>query len=310
MRTIEAAANFRPGIETEMINLVMSGILTSLIFSSAVAAAPAADGRQVAARVSAVDLCAALAVVKAGDRLPVSIQGVYWVGPEYQLLYDLETPTCQPGYQPVTWVDFDPTYREPTELTQLIQKNSRARVTFRGMLWGPGRSLPDDPTLPLGKAYMQRTSTLERYGHGSRFRTKIVVSEVVSLDELPESAPGPPRSFEVPRSPFPKVIRGEVPTHYPKRADILDIEGDVVVEINLKAGSVVSAHVISAADRLLIEDTLASIKTWVFERDAEATFTTTFSYRFEDDLPATTASVRVRTELPVKVEIIAPRNNW
>jgi hypothetical protein len=89
----------------------------------------------------------------------------------------------------------------------------------------------------------------------------------------------------------------------------LYVSGDVVVEVDLKMGNVVTTKVISAADRLLIEDTLASIKTWEFDPDAEATFTATFSYRFED-LPSTTPAIRVHTELPVRVEIIAPRNKW
>jgi TonB family protein len=256
-----------------------------------------------------VDLCAALAAVGPGDRLPVIVHGVFWVGPEHQALYDLANPECDFDTQPLTWVEFDRSYKEPPGLAKLIKKDQRARVTFIGELWGPARHPPDDLSLPPAISYRNRAGSPGRYGHHFKFRTQLVVFEASNIQALPEGAPWPPRSFALPRSPFPVVSRAEIPTAYPERAAYLGISGDVVVEVELKIGNVVSTKVVSG-DRLLVQETLDVIGTWKFDPSAQATFTTTFSYRFEDNLPSTTASVRVHTELPVKVEIVAPRSNW
>lgn len=256
-----------------------------------------------------VDLCDALAAVGPGDRLPVVIDGVFWIGPEHQAFYDRTTPECDSDIQPLAWVEFDRSYKEPPELAKLIKKDHRARVTFTGELWGPARYPPDDLSLPPGISYRNRAGSPGRYGHHFKYRTKLVVFEASNVQSLPDGAPWPPRSFALPRSPFPTATRAEIPTVYPERAAYLGISGDVVVEVELKIGNVISTKVVSG-DRLLVQETLDVINTWKFDPSAQATFTTTFSYRFEDNLPSTTTSVRVYTELPVRVEVIAPRSNW
>jgi TonB family protein len=256
-----------------------------------------------------VDLCAALAAVGPGDRLPVVVEGVYWIGPEHQAFYDLATPDCGSDTQPLTWVEFDRSFEKPPELAKLIKKDQRARVTFTGELWGPARHPPDDLSLPPGISYRNRAGSPGRYGHHFKFRTQLVVFEASDIQALPEGAPWPPWSYAPPRSPFPVVSRAEIPTVYPERAAYLGISGDVVVEVELKIGNIISTKVVSG-DRLLVQETLDVISTWRFDPSAQATFTTTFSYRFVDNLPSTTASVRVHAELPVKVEVVAPRSKW
>jgi hypothetical protein len=109
-------------------------------------------------------------------------------------------------------------------------------------------------------------------------------------------------------SPFPVVKESALLSSYPRKALNAHVDGDVAVEVTVGKGKVIAAKVLSG-DRLLSEETVDNIKTWTFDPTAEATFITTFSYRFED-LPSITASIRVHTELPVRVEVIAPHRIW
>lgn len=188
----------------------------------------------------------------------------------------------------------------------LAEKHGQAIATFTGILWGEERPELDDLRMPASVAYANRVGGLRRYGPHQRMRTKLVVEKVEEIRAPQPFADPPPRRLSA-RSPLPVVERASMSNLYPRKARQAHVSGDVRVEVTVRGGKV--STTILSGDRLLADDAIANLATWVFAPDAEGTFTTTFSYRF-DDLPSTTASVRIRTELPHRVEIIAPLDAW
>jgi hypothetical protein len=271
------------------------------LLSAIAAMANSEEPKRFEPKSAAIDLCAALRAIQPGDRLRVVVEGVYQSGH----LSDLFDPYCGGSVQPVALVELAPGVTEPSEFVELLRKDHRVYAQFSGVLEGRSKPSPDDLTLPSGLAYVPRV-----HGQNSKFRTRLLVSEITNIWPADYAEKGTPRWHISARSPLPEVQLAQLPTSYPKLAYNTGVYGDVVVEIDLKVGNTISTKVISVADRLLVQDTLENIRTWRFDPAAEGTFTTTFSYRLENDLPSTTASVRVSTELPVRVEVIAPRSNW
>lgn len=249
-----------------------------------------------------VSLCDALEAVQIGDRLRISVSGAYRDG----LLYDPSEMTCARDVQPVTLVEWAPSLRISAELEDLAGKHGSAFATFTGVLWGEMRPAPDDLGLPVAMAYGHRIGGFRRYGPNQGMRTKLVVERVEGLRSPPDTT-AELSARKLDRSPLPMVQSATMSNLYPWKARSAHVSGDVLLEITVREGKA-STRVISG-DRLLAEDALANIVTWVFDPRFEGTFSTTFSYRFAD-MPSTTASVRVQTELPFRVEIIAPIDGW
>ena len=277
-------------------------ILASLFLQVSVSSAEDGAAASKEPKAAVVKLCSALEAIQPGDRLRVVVTGVY---NRHRRLWDPHDPNCRRNVQPVTLLQLAPGFNEPSQAVELLEKEGKVLGTFTGTLLGPPRPNPDVPSEHPNSAYVLRIGKFMDYSNS--FRTTLIVDDLAGIWSALES--GSPSWHEPANSPFPVVLRSALPVAYPWKAKVVYAQGDVVVQIEVKSGKVISTTVISAADRLLIEDTLANIKTWEFEPDVEATFTTTFTYRFED-LPSTTASVRVHAELPVRVEIIAPRSDW
>lgn len=250
---------------------------------------------------ASVDLCSALEAIQRGDRLRIHVSGIYSKNGGFT---PANGEACGRSVQPVTLAVFPPELARPKEMQEILERDGHVYLSVSGTLWGPPRAKPDELELPAVIAYSRRLGQPAGY---SGFRTKLVVEEVSNFWPVTPSQAANWRLTD--RSPFPAVIRAALPVSYPFKARFLGLYGDVIVEVQVKGGKVVATTVMSAADRLLIEDTLASIKTFEFEPNVESTFTTTFSYRYED-LPSTTASIRLHTELPIRVEVIAPRDDW
>lgn len=249
-------------------------------------------------------LCDALEAIQAGDQLRVSFLAVYHNG----VLYDPFEKVCSRDVQPFTIIDLPSGLELPKELESSSQEKDWKVAEFSGVLWGEVRPQPDDLSLPTAVSYANRIGGFRRYGPGMRYRTKLVAEQISDIRSAETMTNGAPILYVTDRSPFPVVKEAALLSSYPRRAVNAGVEGDVVVEVTLGKGNVIAAKVLSG-DRLLIEETVENIRTWTFDPSAEAIFITTFSYRFQD-LPSTTASVRVFTELPVRVEVIAPRSDW
>lgn len=252
-------------------------------------------------KLAVVELCSALEAIQRGDRLKVHVSGIFRTN---GALTSSNGEACDRSVQPVTLVEFPTGLEKPAEMKELLARDGQVYADFSGTLWGPPRAKPDELELPTVIAYSRRLGQPAGY---SGFRTKLVVEEVSNFWPVTSNQAANWRLTD--RSPFPAVIRAALPVAYPLKARFLGLYGDVVVAVQVNGGKVVATTVMSAADRLLIEDTLASIKTFEFEPNVEAIFTTTFSYRYED-LPSTTTSIRLHTELPIRVEVIAPRDDW
>jgi TonB family protein len=255
--------------------------------------------------VQTVRLCSALESVTAGERRPITVSGVFIVGPEHQMLYDANEPSCKADVQSATWIEFAPGVTN-NELDRLVQKSRRAYVTFTGELYGPGAIGPDDTKLPPVIAYANRIAG-RRYGHLSAFRTKLVVSAISDVRAVPESL-----SSEVtwhrPSAAMPIVERADVP-RYPDLARNAGIDGVVTIEVTVSGGEVTSADV-KSGDRMLSGEAVANVKTWRFATSTNATLITTYTYELEQRRSGTSELPRIDLELPARVHIVAAANGW
>jgi hypothetical protein len=249
-------------------------------------------------------LCDALEAIQPGDQLRVSLVAVYHNG----ALYDPFEKVCSRDVQPFTVLELPKGSNLPDELASASQGRDWMVATFTGVLWGELRPRPDDLNLHRDLSYANRVGGFRRYGPGMRYRTKLVAEQISDIRPAEAMTNGAPIIYVTDRSPFPVVKAAALLSSYPWKAVNAQVEGDVVVEVTVEKGKVAGTKVLGG-DRLLSRETVENIQTWTFDPSAEAIFITTFSYRFED-LPSTTASVRVLTELPVRVEVIAPRSNW
>src|ERR1700732_4772771 len=207
-------------------------------------------------------LCAALQSVDRGHELPIVVSGIFAVGRESQFLWDQLQPSCEEDVQPSTSVEFSKDAEDTTALGKLLEEDRRAYVTFEGTLFGPAPLKPDD--LRLGDRvsgnYRTRGTT---YGHMGAFRTKLVVTRVDAAAQVPGSTPwnwvrdrpGASRRDL-------QLLHGGLPL-YPDGARIAGLQGEVQVEVTLKAGKVAATHVI-AGDRALAATAVANIQTWTF----------------------------------------------
>ncbi len=253
-----------------------------------------------------VRLCEALQVVKAGERIPVRVSGIYVTGLELQLLYDPQQPRCSLNIQPSTWVEFAPSAVQDTRLVRLVERSGRASVTLVGDLYGPGALGPDDLSLSANVAFANRVAG-HRYGHLNAFRTKLVVDKVLLAEPVPDSQPWNAVWAQPPEEERLVVRAARLPV-YPPLARRGGITGAVVAEVEVKAGTVTRVE-IKSGDRLLASETVANIRTWQFDADTNGSFSTAFVYHLEkrkvgDEGPT------VELHLPASVRITAASFDW
>jgi len=246
----------------------------------------------------ATRLCAALDLIQPGDRVPVRLEGILtrnWYFSDY-----LE-PRCSGRGPSTTYVELADGFELPLELAKLLKKDGEAYVILMGDLYGPERGLPDDLSVRELESFLNRRK-LKGYD-GSR--TKFQVDEVMYWRA---AADAPRFAHIVLTSPFPRLVSASMPLVYPALAYNLELSGEVRVQLTVEAGNITNAEVISG-DRMLVPETLQVIETWKFEPTAKARFTTTFSYRIGTPGPGA-RDISVHSDLPYRVEIVAPRRVW
>lgn len=252
-------------------------------------------------------LCSFLERIEPGEVLHVQVSGVYAVSYEEQVLFDPDQPQCDRDVQPVTWVELPPSIQGRDELRTVLEESHRAQVTFQGLLYGPGRLLPDDVHLPFAAALAQRSSN-RRYGHMNAFRTKLVVESVQGVRPVPESVGWEWGGDRSKPSTEPQVpIELGVP-RYPRTARELGVSGKVHARVEVMSGLVRNVTDVSG-DRLLSLDTVANIRTWRFSQDASLTFAVTFVYDLEWQDRGHRAE-RIELSLPSLVRITSGRYEW
>jgi hypothetical protein len=227
---------------------------------------------------------------------------------EYQRLYDPEEPVCEMDVEPLTWVEFAESARGQEELGEILRQDHRAYVTFRGVLWGPGKVGDDDRSLPVMVAYAERISG-RRYGRFGAHRTRLVVEEVLESRRVPATEPSY-RELEAlrPQSPKPIIIASELP-RYPPAAQKVGIEGEIVLDVRIENGRAVEIIPVSG-DRILIVAAEENIKSWRLDPSVDTTFRSTFIFELELRRTGVGQSSRIQMELPQLVRISAPFNGW
>lgn len=251
-------------------------------------------------------LCEALAGIEPGEKRPVEVSGVYGEGPESRVLYAVE---CSRNVQPVTWVEFT-SHSTGLELLHRITKKDRrgVAVVLKGTLYGPGRS--SAPSTVNGPGRLQTMPSTQRYGHLNGFRTKLVVTEVVSADTLPEGCDTSTVPFWSPPSTqiFPPVTMSEMPA-YPEPARSLEIEGRVRVHLTIVDGVVADARVLDGHVALRAE-TLRVVKSWKFAKYVQGALETVFYFHLEQRSITENQNARVEMQLPSWVRVVAVLPTW
>jgi len=256
-----------------------------------------------------IRLCDALESVREGQRLPIVVSGIYTVGLEHRVFFDPAEPECATEIQPATWVEFAPGAELPPSLTALLAESGRAFVTFCGELFGPGMVGPDDRSLPLYAAFANRVGA-RRYGHFQAFRTKLVVSEVVAAQPVPPGTVTRGLGDWAPARAAVdwEVQHAEVP-RYPGLAQRGGISGTVVIDVTVIDGEV-GATEVRSGDRMLVDAAIVNIGTWRFKPNTNGTFTTTFFYQLERRRRGSGQGVTIELELPERVRVVAPSEEF
>lgn len=256
-----------------------------------------------------VHLCDVLENVGDGEKVPVSLEGVLAVGYEMSIFYDPEQPQCPLDIQPATWVEI-PSSTQSSELERVLHHDSkdhstrRAMVALTGVLYGPGKIPPDDAGLSTIQAYSERIAN-HRYGHLGLYRTKLVVTQIVSARSVPEGIPWPATRRH---STAPTIERAQLPI-YPKMALESGITGKVQLEVTVDNGMVTAVHV-KQGDRMLSAEAESNVRTWQFAKGTDTTFVTTFEFELQRRLPDDTSTLRVEADIPGRVRIVAHARGW
>lgn len=256
-----------------------------------------------------VPLCEALAALGAGDVSLVVLRGVIHWGPEMVVFYDPAQPRCHLDVQPSTLIEIPAGRPDLEPLTLFLREKGKAVVTIQGLLHGPQTIAGDILTLPALVAFSRRVSH-RRYGHRGTFRTKLVVESVLDFAPAPDGEVSP---FVVVKpigegSELPRLQDLSLP-RYPEKARIAGLTGDVRIAVQIEDGVVAAARVV-AGDRLLHDETIKSVQSWVFSDSLTSELDVTFSYRLER-YPANSANeVRVEFSLPYRVLVVAPAYGW
>lgn len=247
-----------------------------------------------------IRFCSAVTAIQPGDVLSVEFAGILTAGGEF---FDHLEPRCK-GVGLSSHAEPAPDFEYPKPLLDLLRKEKSAFVMVTGQLFGPGLGKPDDLSVREMPAFFNLRK-LAGYGYNGLNRTKLVIHEVMAAWPTSDAL----LHFDgVKTSPFPRLVAASVPLNYPTFAFNLELEGDVKVQLSVEDGIIVHKEVLSG-DRMLVPETLQTLETWQFESKANARFTTTFSYRIGPILPGAT-SVSVHSDLPLRVEVVAPRRDW
>jgi TonB family protein len=253
-------------------------------------------------------LCDALEAIQDGEQMPIVVSGIYSQSYEMQILSDPQRPFCQNDIQPSTWIEFSKGAGQNKELKRLVENDRRAFVTFKGTLFGPKKTAPDDEALPLLLAYANRTQG-RRYGHLNTFRTKLVVGAVLGVHAVPDAVPWNVNWFMPSELPPALEVESAAIPLYPHMARHAGIAGRVVIEVSVTDGKVIGTRVLSG-DRILAAEATRNVTTWMFSSQTSQRFTTTFLYSLERRRRGEDTNSKVEFNLPSFVKITAPSFGW
>lgn len=250
---------------------------------------------------SPVPLCMALESVRIGDRIPVLVSGIYAV----DFFFDPHDPSCSRGVTPITCLEFSPSLDLAQELVRLHTKTSDGRVamTVEGILFGPPNVPPilPDPDISVRKLMILRNSTRTLYC-GNRFRTKLLVTRVVSFSRVEADVPFPVVTEHDSRQPVP--LKMALP-RYPAMARKLDYSGTVLVKAHIEKGEVTSASV-EFGDPLLIEEAVSNIKTWHFAKGLTEDIGVTYVFELEPRSVEDGKGLQYQIRPPTYIKVTAP----
>jgi len=247
--------------------------------------------------------CKALSEARPGAAIEVELTGVLVRG-RIPYFYDPGEPQCFFDLQPASAVEFAPGAERPPELEELLRREWRALVTLEGTIFGPKAPGPDDPSISVMASFSMRNAD-RRYG-GGRFRTQMLVTKVVSAEEVPADFAEPPAIFRVTEdAPAYQIV---VP-RYPEMAHHIGLEGDVVVRAKVEDGQVTSARLLEG-DRLFEHSTLEAVKQWRTDPGVNDEFDIVFAYRLELRLRGASTDPRIEALAPHFVKITAATNGW
>ncbi len=253
-------------------------------------------------------LCDVLGSIAVGEQKRVTLKGVYAASYEQQVFFDPTTPSCAIDVQPVTWLEFSPSFKADDRFDQYISNDHRVQGTFTGVLWGPGEVQSDDPSAPMMIAYANRVAN-RRYGHMNAFRTRFVVESVQDVRAVARDLPSYGSwAARRPRSDIPRLLGGELP-RYPPAAQNVGIAGTVVVAVTVTDGTVHTKDV-RFGDRILADAVLATLSTWRFEPSVNAKFTSTFIFELKSEPTGADPNPAFDAKLPTFARISAPMNGW
>jgi TonB family protein len=247
--------------------------------------------------------CKALSEARPGAAIEVELTGVLVRG-RIPYFYDPDEPQCFFDLQPASAVEFAPGAERPPGLEELLRREWRALVTLEGTIFGPKAPGPDDPSIPVMASFSMRNAD-RRYG-GGRFRTQMLVTKVVSVDEVPADFAEPPTIFRVTESPPAYEI---VVPRYPGMARHIGLQGDVVVRAIVEDGRVTSARLLQG-DRLFESATLEAVREWRTDAGVDEELDIVFAYRLEQRLRGSSPDPRIEVLAPHFVKITAATNGW
>ncbi len=251
-----------------------------------------------------IPLCRALESIEPGDQIPVLISGIYGVN----YLYDPKETVCRLNVRPITCIEFSPSLDRSSEFDALHEEFLRVFVTFRGILHGR-QAIPEiqNPSVPIAARVAAANSA--RYC-SNLFDTVFIVESILSFGPVPDEVPWPSGAYEendLPRDrPFPNEMA--LP-RYPPAARALDSQGVVIVAVTVSAGEVTLAEV-QFGDPVLIEETLANIRTWRFSADVNTSFSVEYEFRLEKRPMNKGKNPTIEMHLPFYVKVIGPSNDW
>jgi hypothetical protein len=250
-----------------------------------------------------VTLCDALAAVRAGQSIPVTVSGVIMGGTEIVAIYDPQETVCSQNIQPGAWVEFLPgAMTEP--LQRLLAERGAATVLVSGVLHGPRIVATSPKVAPELNA--RAVATNRRYGHLNMFRTELLVDRVLSAEPAPAGKAADWNA--IPAGSAPRVQSARVPS-YPELARAAQIAGDVRLRVTVVGGEVRRTEVLSG-DPLLAQAAQENVGTWHFEAAVQTEIETLFSFRLERRARGDNMNPRVEAFLPDHLTITAAADDW
>ena len=245
----------------------------------------------------AVPLCLALENIDTGEEIPVTVSGIYAL----EAFYDPEDPLCNLKVERSTCVEFSSSLERPIEFEALHRSDLRVYATFQGVLYGfPHAPDIENTALPIGARLVAANTAL--YCANNGYRTRLIVDSILDFAPVPESTPWHPRAYRKDFPSNPPVPVSLTPPDYPPFARELGIEGVVLIEVTVTAGTV-TGTIVKFGDPALSGEAQANLLTWQFPQEISIILTVRFEYRLERRSLNEDENPRIEMHLPGEIRI-------